>query len=179
MNWRRSLVGLVVGLPLVALLGFGLTRDPSEIPSPLPGRQAPDFKLHLMDGDGEVSLADLRGEVVVLNFWASWCLQCRYEHEDLSLTATAYASRGVRFYGVLYKDEAENGRRWIEAMGGQSYPTLLDPGSLRAIDYGIYGVPETFIIDQTGKVVHKAVGPVSSAYLAELLNPLLGQEGDS
>lgn len=179
MNWRRSVVGLVVGLPLVALLGFGLTRDPSEIPSPLPGRQAPDFNLPQMDGGTQVRLADLRGEVVVLNFWASWCFECRHEHQDLSRTATAYEGKGVRFYGVLYNDEAENGKRWIEEMGGQSYPTLLDPGSLTAINYGLYGVPETFIIDQNGKVVHKQIGPITTALLSQLLNPLLAQGGES
>ena len=177
MNWRRSLLGLVVGLPLVALLGYGLTRDPAQIPSPLPGKPAPDFSLPLMDGEGEVALAALRGQVVVLNFWASWCLECRYEHQDLSRTAEAYEGKGVHFFGVLYNDVAENGRRWIVEMGGQSYPTLLDGGSRVAINYGLYGVPETFIIDQTGTVVHKQIGPITADRLAEMIEPLLAGEG--
>lgn len=177
MNWNRSLLGLVVGLPLVALLGFGLTRDPAQIPSPLPGKPAPEFSLPLMDAEGVVSLGDLRGEVVVLNFWASWCLACRDEHRDLSRTAEAFEGKGVRFFGVLYNDVAENGRRWIEEMGGQSYPTLLDAGSRTAISYGLYGVPETFVIDQTGKVVHKQIGPVTFAVLSGVIQPLLGEAG--
>jgi cytochrome c biogenesis protein CcmG/thiol:disulfide interchange protein DsbE len=177
MNWRRSLIGLAVSLPLVALLAYGMTQDPAEIPSPLPGKPAPAFVLPLMDGEGTVSLGELRGQVVVLNFWASWCLACRDEHQDLSRTAEAYAGKGVRFFGVLYNDVAENGRRWIEEMGGQSYPSLLDAGSRIAINYGLYGVPETFVIDQQGTVVHKQVGPVTYALLASVIDPLLGKEG--
>jgi cytochrome c biogenesis protein CcmG/thiol:disulfide interchange protein DsbE len=115
---------------------------------------------------------------VVLNFWGSWCFQCRLEHGDLSRTATAYEGKGVRFYGILYNDEPANARRWIAELGGQSYPTLLDDGSRTAIEYGIYGAPETFIIDQSGMVVHKQIGPITTALLSQLLNPLLSQ-GDA
>jgi cytochrome c biogenesis protein CcmG/thiol:disulfide interchange protein DsbE len=176
MNWRRSMIGLGVALPLVLLLGFGLTRDPGEIKSPLPGQAAPGFALPLLDPDearDSVRLAQLRGQVVVINFWASWCLACRDEHADLSETAVYYQDRGVRFFGVLYKDSRENARRWIQAMGGQSYPSLVDERTTVAIDYGLYGVPETFIIDQSGKVVYKHVGPVTSAVLRAIIDPLL------
>ena len=94
-------------------------------------------------------------------------------------TGARYQGKGVRFFGVLYNDEPENGKRWIEEMGGQSYPTLLDPGSLTAINYGLYGVPETFIIDQTGMVVHKQIGPITTALLSQLLNPLLSRGEES
>jgi cytochrome c biogenesis protein CcmG/thiol:disulfide interchange protein DsbE len=160
----------------VAVLAFGLTRDPSQIISPLPGREAPDFALPVMDPTealDSVRLAGMRGEVVVLNFWASWCLECRYEHADLSRVALHYQDRGVRFFGVLYEDSPNNGRRWIEQMGGQEYPSLVDPGSKTAVKYGLYGVPETFIIDQTGKVVHKQVGAVTEGLLRSVIDPLL------
>jgi cytochrome c biogenesis protein CcmG/thiol:disulfide interchange protein DsbE len=173
MNWRRSLVAIVICVPIVALLAFGMTRDPGEIPSPLPGKPAPEFALPIMDDQGLVSLAEHRGKVVVLNFWASWCLQCRDEHTDLSLAANLYRDRGVEFYGVLYNDSPENGRRWLEAMGGQTYPALLDDGSRTAIEYGLYGVPETFIIDQQGRVVHKKIGPTTVSELASFIDPLL------
>ena len=179
MNWKRSLVAIAVCVPLVALLAFGMTRDPGEIPSPLPGKPAPEFALPMMDDDATVRLADHRGQVVVLNFWASWCLQCRDEHADLSMAANMYRDRGVAFYGVLYNDTPENGRRWLEAMGGQSYPALLDDGSRTAIEYGLYGVPETFIIDQDGQVVHKKIGPTTLTELAGLLEPLLAQQPDA
>lgn len=174
MNIRRVLIAIAICIPVIALLAFGLTRDPNEIPSPLPGKDAPDFSLAAMDGSGEtVSLASLRGKVVVLNFWASWCTECRFEHSDLSAAANLYRDRGVEFFGVLYNDQAENGRRWIAEMGGQSYRSLLDPGSRTAVDYGLYGVPETFIIDQQGRVVQKKIGPTTVAELSSFLEPLL------
>lgn len=173
MSWRRALIALVLCIPIVALLAFGLTRNPNEIPSPLPGKAAPAFELARMDGDGMVKLDDMRGKVVVLNFWASWCLQCRDEHADLSMAANLYKERGVEFLGVLYNDKPENGKRWILEMGGQSYSSLVDPGSRTAVDYGLYGVPETFIIDQQGRVVHKKIGPTTVAELATFIDPLL------
>jgi len=185
MNWRRSMIGAAIAFPLLGLFAFGLTRDPNEIPSPLPGKDAPDFQLVRMDrGFGledplqptEVTLKGHLGEVVVLNFWASWCLACRYEHAALSDVAERYEGRGVVFYGVLYNDRADNARRWIEDMGGQSYATLLDPNSRTAIDYGLYGVPETFFIGKDGKVAYKQVGPVTEPMLIERIEALLQQD---
>jgi len=173
MNWRRSMIGLAISVPVIALLAYGMTQDPSAIASPLPGREAPEFELTIMDSPDDVSLEELRGQVVVLNFWASWCFECRVEHGDLSAAASYYEDRGVRFFGVLYNDTPVNGRRWIAMMGGQSYPTLLDNGSRTAIDYGLYGAPETFVIDQTGNVVHKQIGAITFARLRELIDPLL------
>ena len=105
MRWRRATIGILAALPVIALFGFGMTRDPREIPSPLPGRLAPAFTLAVMataDGPARadvtgdsVSLAERRGEVVVLNFWASWCLACRSEHRALSEIAELYRDRGV------------------------------------------------------------------------------------
>jgi len=180
-NWRRSVAAGAVGVPFVALLGFGLTRDPRAIPSPLPGRTAPDFRLAVLRpgdypaariaGDTE-ALAEHRGQVVVLNFWASWCLACRDEHAALSAVAREYAGRGVQFFGPVYNDTPSNASRWIDAMGGQSYPSLIDPGSRTAIDYGLYGVPETFFIARDGRVAYKHVGPVSEALLRQKIDSL-------
>lgn len=175
MNWRRSAIGVGIALPIIALLAYGMTVDPKELPSTMPGRQAPDFALRVMDTEpaDTVRLSEHRGEVVVVNFWASWCLACRDEHSDLSGTALAYAERGVKFYGVIYNDSESNARRWIREMGGQSYPSLIDARSRTAIDYGLYAVPETVIIDQQGKVVHKHIGPITSRQLADIIDPLL------
>ena len=178
MNWRRVGLALAFVLPTVALLAFGMTRDPRALPSTLPGKPAPAFDLEVMRYAGapesppRAVLARHRGEVVVLNFWASWCLACRTEHEALSRTAERFRGRGAHVYGVLYSDSPENGARWIARMGGQSYPSLLDPGSRTAIDYGLYGVPETFIIGPDGRVAYKHVGPVSEALLAEWIERL-------
>ncbi|HSJ05833.1 MAG TPA: redoxin domain-containing protein [Longimicrobiales bacterium] len=178
MNWRRSALGIGISIPILGLLAYGMTLDPRDIPSPLPGREAPEFALPVLDAPDTVRLADLRGEVVVLNFWASWCMECRYEHSDLSLAATMYEPRGVRFFGVLYNDTPANGRAWIREMGGQTYPALMDAGSRTAVSYGLYGVPETFIIDQNGVVVHKQIGPITLSRLASLLEPLLEGEAE-
>ena len=182
MNWPRAFAGVVGASPFVALLAWGMTRDPSEIPSPLPGRAAPPFALAVFArGDsapsaGEqdtVRLARHRGEVVVLNYWASWCLACRSEHAVLSEAAAGYRAAGdVRFYGVLYNDSPDAGRAWIAEMGGQSYPSLLDPASRTAIDYGLYGVPETFFIGRDGRVAYKHVGPVTPALLRRTIDSL-------
>jgi len=188
MNWKRSFVVTVgVGLPLIALLSYGMTRDPKDIPSPLPGREAPTFTRPVFSSGGDaalsqpvgdsIKLASMRGRVVVVNFWASWCLACREEHEDLSTVASRYSSQGVKFYGMLYNDKEQYGLDWIEKMGGQSYPSLSDPGARTAIDYGLYGVPETFVVDQRGMVAHKFTGPVSAERLGALLDSLLKAGG--
>jgi cytochrome c biogenesis protein CcmG/thiol:disulfide interchange protein DsbE len=165
MNWTRSLIG-----------AGGMTKDPGEIPSPLPGTVAPTFALPIVDAPDQVDLAAMRGEVVVLNFWASWCLNCRSEHTALTRVAKMYEGKGVRFYGVIYNDTPENAKRWIAAMGGQSYPALVDTDSRTAISYGLYGVPETFFISKDGKVAHKQIGPSTEASLIEWIEKLLKEK---
>lgn len=180
MNWKRVIVSFAFTVPIVALLAFGLTRDPRAIDSPLPGRPAPDFALPVIEnGTGTVSLADLRGDVVVLNFFASWCLECRYEHAVLAMAASQYAEQGVKFFGVLYNDTPEKGRAWIRQMGGQPYPALHDIGSRTAIDYGLYGVPETFIISRDGVVVRKKIGPWVYEDLAAAIELALAQGSEA
>ena len=174
MNWKRSALGAVIGLAVVAVLGYGLTQDPRELPNTLPGSMAPAFALPRMDAPGDtVRLQDYRGQVLVLNFWASWCLECRTEHAILSETADAYKGRGAHFYGVLYNDQPGNARDWIQEMGGQSYPNLLDQGTRVAIDYALTGVPETIIIGPDGRVALKQIGVVTRALLTSKLDSLL------
>lgn len=182
MNWKRALIAPAIAVPVIALFGWGLTRDPGYIESPLPGRPAPGFALEVFApgspplarpaGDS-VHLDSLRGRVVVVNFWASWCLGCRDEHQDLTRTALAYADRPVSFVGVLYMDQQPAALKWIQEMGGQSYPSVDDPRSRMAIDYGLYGVPETFILDAQGVVAHKQTGPISAAVLTRVVDSLL------
>ena len=181
MNWKRATFGALIAVPVVALLGFGMTRDPRDIPSPLPGRVAPQFSLVSFTGAHSaapetVSLRALRGQVVVLNFWASWCLACRSEHSTLREIGAAYRdTTDVKFYGVLYNDSPENGLQWLQQMGSLSYPSLLDPGSKVAIDYGLYGVPETYFIGRDGKVAYKQTGPVTPELLVSKIEELRHQ----
>ncbi|MEX2177146.1 MAG: redoxin family protein [Gemmatimonadaceae bacterium] len=182
MNWGRATVAVLTAVPVIALFAFGFTRDPGEIPSPLPGNPAPDFSLAVFaPGEGTLSrsvgdsirLRDLAGKVVVVNFWASWCVACRDEHVALSETAREYADRPTQFIGVLYNDRQNLGLRWIEGMGGQSYPSVTDRGSLTAIDFGLYGVPETFIVDPAGRIAYKHLGPISARVLRSKIDSLL------
>lgn len=182
MNWRRGLLGACVALPLLGLLAFGLRHDPRDIPSPLPGTSAPSFALEVFApgqpplahpvGD-TIRLADLRGQVVVLNFWASWCLSCRDEHATLSAVAREYAGKPVRFVGSLYQDRPSAGTEWIAQMGGQSYPSVQDPKSRTAIDYGLYGVPETYLISADGRIARKITGPASAEDVRHIVDSLL------
>ena len=182
MNWKRALIASATAAPVIGLLAWGMTRDPNNILSPLPGREAPAFQLAVFaPGQGElqrpmgdtVRLSSLRGKVVVLNFWASWCLACRDEHQVLSIVAQSYIGQPVQFLGVLYNDVPDKGRAWIAEMGGQSYPSVDDPGARAAIDYGLYGVPETFFLDVNGKVAYKHTGPVSAGVLRIKIDSLM------
>ncbi|MEO7085666.1 MAG: redoxin domain-containing protein [Gemmatimonadaceae bacterium] len=182
MNWKRASIAAVCVIPVVGLFIYGMHHDPRDIPSPMPGKPAPAFALEVFApgqpplqrpmGD-TVRLADLRGDVVVLNFWASWCLSCRDEHVTLSEVAKTYVGKPVHFVGSLYQDTPGNGRDWIAQMGGQSYPSVQDPHARTAIDYGLYGVPETFIISADGRIAHKITGPASAALVSQVVDSLL------
>jgi len=171
MNWRRSLIGVAVAAPMVALLAYGLTQDPRFIESPLPGRAAPDFALPMLDTSDSLRLAELRGNVVVVNFWASWCIPCRQEHPILLDAARQYMGTGVRFIGITYNDAPADSRRWLAELG-QAYPSLVDQGARTAIDYGVAGVPETFILDKHGVVAFKKFGPITAQEITQKLDSL-------
>jgi DsbE subfamily thiol:disulfide oxidoreductase len=140
------------------------------------GQPAPDFRLTLLDGSS-LTLQDLRGQVVVVNFWASWCPPCKDEMPDLQESWEAYGDRGVSFVGVAYQDE----RPAVEAAlaeFGTTYPVGMDAGDRVAGLYGITGIPETFIVDQQGRVSYVHVGPLTAEMLSVELDALLGSSGD-
>lgn len=188
MSWKRAGIAMLVMIPLIMLFTFGLRRgDPRLIPSPLVDRPAPDFALPVMALDeptagGEdvtgdtVRLSEQRGNVVVLNFFASWCVPCRIEHRALQRVARRYADRNVKFYGVVYNDEPPAVRSYIRQLGGQIYPALLDPGQRVAIDYGLVGVPETFFIAPDGTVRRKVFSAVDEGLLVTEIKAMLGEQ---
>jgi cytochrome c biogenesis protein CcmG, thiol:disulfide interchange protein DsbE len=187
MSWKRAgLAMLVIGIPFLMLLAWGMVRgDPRIIPSPLVGLPAPEFQLPVMaetqlpDGSDEtgdvVRLSDHAGEVVVLNFYASWCIPCRIEHPALIRTARRYENRGVQFYGVVYQDTPAAIRRYLRQMGAKPYPTLLDSNQRVAIDWGLAGVPETFFIGKDGVVRRKIFSAVSEYELVTEIEKLLAE----
>jgi cytochrome c biogenesis protein CcmG/thiol:disulfide interchange protein DsbE len=155
MKWRYFLP-LVATLGVLVLLAYGMTREPRYIPSPLIARPAPLFALPLFDGP-TLRLEELRGEVVFLNFWASWCPPCRQEAPLLEAAWQKYREDGVVFVGVNIQDDEARAREFLEEFG-ITYPNGIDRGSKIAIDYGVWGLPETFFIDRDGRITYKHVG---------------------
>ena len=171
MNWKIMGLGLMIVLPLIAVLANGFSHDPRALPEELTGKAAPQFELQSLDGY-TVSLADLKGSPVVINFWATWCRPCIAEHAQLMSAAAKYKRKNVAFLGVLYGDTAENARPFLEQRG-EAYPTLLDDKQRTNIDFGVSGVPETFVIDAAGTIVKKFTGPVTEMELSQVLNALI------
>jgi cytochrome c biogenesis protein CcmG, thiol:disulfide interchange protein DsbE len=164
-RWLPAVVVLVaVGL-IATLFAFGLRRDPSVVQPVLEGKDAPAFTLRGLDGSTGYSPRDLHGQVVVLNFWASWCADCRVEHTALQMAFDRYRDQRVLFLGVSFEDQEGAARSYARQMG-VGWPLLDDPGSATAIDYGVTGVPETFVIGPDGRIVGKTIGPVRYAALS-------------
>lgn len=173
----RTLAALLVGiLGLTVLFAFGLRRDPSQIRSALVGNRAPAFTLRTIEGKQTISLADLRGQVVVVNFWASWCAACRREHPNLLAAWTRYRDRGVVVVGIVFEDSPAAAMTYMRELGGD-WPTVADPGGRTALAYGIYGIPETFFIGPDGKVAFKQVGYSSYDVLVDNISRLLPAGG--
>jgi cytochrome c biogenesis protein CcmG/thiol:disulfide interchange protein DsbE len=171
---RGLLAGLVL-VPVVAftlLLASGVGRDPRELPSELVGTRAPTFTLPRLGGGGQIELASLRGQVVVVNFWASWCLACREEHPDLLAVWGRYRERGVVLVGVDFEDTEAAALAYAKEMGGD-WPLVTDPGSRTAIAYGVFGVPETFVIAAGGTITAKKVGAVTYEWLTRQIESAL------
>ena len=175
---RRGLIAAQVLVPVVAftlLLASGLGRDPRELPSELVGTPAPTFTLPGLGTGEQIDLASLRGQVVVVNFWASWCLACREEHPDLLAAWGRYRERGVVFVGVDYEDTEASALAYTKEMGGD-WPLVTDPGSRTAIAYGVFGVPETFVVAPGGTITAKRIGAVTYAWLTREIDSALRRE---
>jgi len=174
MNWRNALIAALVVVPLLILLALGFGHDPREVPSVLTGHPAPELTLTSLTGQ-TVRLADLRGKPVVVNFWSTWCEPCKTEAPLLRQAALAYGGR-VHFVGIIYEDEPDRVRQYLSERP-LGYMQLIDPKSLTAIDFGVAGVPESFIIDAAGIIRHKEAGMLSAEVIEGTLDRLLGEGG--
>ena len=172
---KRALIPLLIFIVLVGFLAVGLTRNPREIPSPLINKAAPAFSLSALDApEQKISVQDLRGKVWILNVWASWCVACRIEHPLL----VEFAKTGtVPIYGLNYKDKRDDAIGWLAKFGNPYTRSLSDTDGVVGIDFGVYGVPETFVIDKTGVIHMKHIGPVTPEVLRDDIIPLVRKLG--
>jgi cytochrome c biogenesis protein CcmG/thiol:disulfide interchange protein DsbE len=166
----RYLTPLVLFLALAALLYKGLALNPREVPSPLIGKPAPEFTLpELKDTSRQLSQSDFLGKVSLLNVWATWCVSCRAEHPLLM----QLARQGVTIYGLDYKDSREDAKRWLQRFGDPYVANAFDADGRVGIDWGVYGTPETFVIDQDGIIRHKHIGPLTEEAIQREILPLI------
>jgi cytochrome c biogenesis protein CcmG, thiol:disulfide interchange protein DsbE len=171
-RWRRF-APLALFALLAVLLGVGLGLKPREVPSPFIGKPAPAFTLPLLaDATKSFAPSQLQGRVWLLNVWASWCAPCREEHP---LLVTLARDRKVTIVGLNYKDDTRNAQEWLLRLGDPYLMTAVDRDGRAGIDWGVYGVPETFVVDANGIVRHKVVGPLTQQVWARELEPLLRQ----
>lgn len=167
----RHLLPLAAFVLLAVLLAVGLKLKPREVPSPFIGRAAPAFALpQLHDAKLQLSPTDMHGQVWVLNVWASWCAPCREEHP---LWVTLAREQGITLLGLNYKDDPRNAQEWLRKLGDPYRATAVDRDGRVGIDYGVYGVPETFVIDKAGLVRFKHVGPMTADVWARDVRPLI------
>src|SRR3954463_15591423 len=170
---NRYLIPLVVFVVLVVFLGIGLGLNPREVPSPLINKPAPAFRLSELHQSGKVlGKEDLLGQVWLLNVWASWCVSCREEHPVL----VEFSKRNiVPIYGLNYKDQREDALKWLNQFGNPYTASVVDRDGRVGIDYGVYGVPETFVVDKSGVIRYKQIGPITPDSLKNKILPLVQQ----
>ena len=172
-RYLRYLVPLAIFMVLVAFLYRGLSLDPKRVPSPLVGKPMPEFSLpRLKDPAATLSNSDLMGKVSILNIWATWCVSCRAEHEVLLLLAK---TGKVDIYGLNYKDERDKAQQWLAQLGDPYVANAFDADGRVGIDWGVYGAPETFIMDRLGIIRHKHIGPLTVDSLNNEILPLIAE----
>lgn len=168
---KKFLIPLAIFVVLLAFLGIGLTLNPREVPSPLVDKPAPAFSLAQLHAPERVlTPADLKGQVWLLNVWASWCVSCRQEHPLLVELGKA---KVVPIYGLNYKDQRPDALKWLDQFGNPYTASIMDPDGRVGIDYGVYGVPETFLIDKGGVIRYKQIGPITPEVLQQKLLPMI------
>lgn len=173
----KYLVPILVLLGLIALFAVGLTRDPREVPSPLVGKPAPAFALPGLGGTpAQVTPADWRGRTVLVNYFASWCAGCRVEHPLLMQLAR---EQGVEIVGLAYKDADADTQAWLDRHGNPYRSVIADTAGSAGLDWGVYGVPETFVVGPDGTILFKQIGPMTPEAWETKIRPLLAGTGKS
>ena len=167
------LAPLAVFAAIAGLLAVGLTLNPREIPSPLIGKPVPQFELPPVRGRTlGLQTSNLKGEVSIVNVFASWCVSCKEEHP---VFMQMQRERLVPIHGLNYKDQPEDAQKWLDDMGDPYTRTGADIDGRVAIEWGVYGVPETFLIDREGRIAYKHIGPVTPKLLDETLRPMIAR----
>jgi cytochrome c biogenesis protein CcmG, thiol:disulfide interchange protein DsbE len=171
MKSLRFIIPLLVFVVLLVFLWAGLSLNPREVPSPLIDKPAPQFQLPRLDNPAQaLAPGDLRGQVWLLNVWASWCVSCIEEHPVLVQLSR---SGTVPIYGLNYKDKRNDALSWLAKNGNPYTVSITDPEGKVGIDYGVYGVPETYVIDKMGVIRYKRIGPVTTQVLSDQILPLV------
>lgn len=169
----KYIVPLILFIVLAAFLAMGLKLNPRDIPSPLIDKPAPIFSLPVLSNPQQkLTNQDLKGQVWLLNVWASWCGSCRSEHPIFNQLAEMNA---VTIVGLNYKDEPQAARQWLAQLGNPYNVSIMDIEGRTGIDYGVYGVPETFIVDKKGMIRYKFTGPVTASDVKEIFLPMISQ----
>lgn len=167
----KRFLPLGIFVVLVGFLAIGLTLNPREVPSPLINKPVPQFKLAVLSApDQTIAAKDLIGQVWLLNVWASWCVACRIEHPHLVELAK---TKQVPIYGLNYKDKSAAAMAWLGNFGNPYVASMVDGDGLVGIDLGVYGVPETFVVDKEGLIRYKQIGPVTPEALRDTIMPLV------
>ncbi len=173
----KALIPLAIFVGIALFLFRGLGMDPRKVPSPLVDKPAPAFNLPTLKDPGRnVSLDDFKGEVTLLNVWATWCVSCRAEHKVLMRMAKR---DGVRIYGLNYKDTRPEALKWLDFYGDPYVANAFDADGRVGIDWGVYGTPESFLIDKRGIVRHKHIGPISEADVPDLMSRIQQLKAES
>jgi len=171
MRALKFVIPFAIFAALVGFFAVGLTKDPREVPSPLVEKPAPLFKLtQLHEPAATFTPQDMRGKVWLLNVWASWCVSCRVEHP---LLVEMSRQKIAPIVGLNYKDEREEGKKWLARFGNPYALSAFDMEGKVGIDYGVYGVPETFVIDKQGVIRYKQIGPITREALDKTILPLI------
>jgi cytochrome c biogenesis protein CcmG/thiol:disulfide interchange protein DsbE len=173
-RWVWWVVGVTFATVVLvgAALGMRFGTDPSVVDSPMIGRSVPDLTLPYLERPDSLALRATGAEVLVVNFWASWCVPCRNEHDDLLAAASRYSDRDVEFLGIVFQDQPSQAIAFLDELG-RGYDHVTDPGSLAAIEFGVFGVPETYVIDRDGTIRAKIVGESDIGLLSATIEDVL------